>query len=107
VEEQLPFASVVRTHNVQLTSTLNSIARLGEGPPVVPPVEIPPVQVTDIFCTTDAPISKTILPASQCTLQGRLAFILNNLPPVSQLPRFTATEIEATAVRFEQTIINL
>jgi len=40
-------------------------------------------------------------------LQQRLSIILRNLPPVSQLPRFTAAEIEATVIRFEQSIISL
>lgn len=92
--KQLPFASVVRTPNVQLSSILNSKARLEVQSPVVAFVETPPVQVTNP-------------PIGEATLQERLFIILKNLPPSSQLPRFTAAEIKATAVRFEQAITSL
>ncbi|KAF8454884.1 hypothetical protein BGX38DRAFT_1169894 [Terfezia claveryi] len=92
--EQFPFASVDKIPNVQLTSTLNSKARLEAQSPVETFVETPPVHVTN------SPISET-------PLQERLFTMLKNLPPPSQLPRFTAAEIQATAVRFEQAITSL
>jgi len=92
--EQLPLISTIRTLDVQVTSTPNSKARLEERSLAVGLVGTPLVQVTD------APIRHT-------TLQRRLSFILKNLPPASQFPRFTKADIKATAVRFEQAIINL
>ena len=90
--KQFPTVSVVKAPNVQVTSGLNNKAKLGELP-VTALWETPPVQATDA-------------PTRETTLRERIAIILENLPP-SQLPRFTAAEIKASAVRFEQAIISL
>jgi len=94
LEEQFPVVPVVKTPDVQVTSTLNSKIRLLGQSPVLAPLGTPPPQVTDA-------------PNRETTLQERLSIILKNLPPLSQLPRFTVAEINATAVSFEQSIMNL
>ncbi|KAF8427019.1 hypothetical protein EV426DRAFT_686620 [Tirmania nivea] len=78
---------------VSVTSALNSKVKLEEQLSVVARVKTP-VQITDV-------------PLRETTLQERLSIFLKSLPPPSQLPRFTAAEIKASAVRFEQAISSL
>jgi len=91
LEERLPIEHSLEAPIRQVTSALYSEVKVEEQLPVI---EAPNVQ-------------DTYAPISGVTLSERLSFILKNLPPLSQLPRFTAAEIKVSAVRFEQAIVSL
>jgi len=91
LEERLPIEPLLETPIRQVISTRYSETKVEEQLPVL---ETPNVQ-------------ETYAPISGVTLSERLSLVLKNLPPLSQLPRFTAAEIKVSAVRFEQAIVSL